>query len=80
MVHEKTMDVDIKSYENPKVENTEIKKEVKDLGAVVLSDFKFTKHIENITNEESAKCGQSLRTVETLELNPMVMDLMHWQE
>ena len=62
-MHEKTKAVDIKSYENPKVENTEIKKEVKDLGAVVLSDFKFTKHIENITNAGSTKCRQRLRLV-----------------
>ena len=46
MVHEKTMDVDIKSYENPKGDNTEIKEEVKDHGVVDLSDFTFTKHIE----------------------------------
>ena len=65
MVHEKTRDIDIKSYENPKEENTEIKEEVKDLGVVVLSDFKFTKHIENITCAGRAKCGQGLRTVET---------------
>ena len=39
MVHEKTKVVDIKSYENPKVENTEIKKEVKDHRAVALSDL-----------------------------------------
>ena len=59
------MDVDIKSYENPKGENTEIKEEVKDHGVVVLSDFTFTKPIEDITNARSAKCGQSLRTVAT---------------
>ena len=77
MVHEKTMDVDIKSYENHKGDNTEIKEEVKDHGVVDLSDFTFTKHIENITNASSAKCRQSLRTVETLELNPMMKQLMH---
>ena len=36
MVHEKTLDVDIKSYKSPKGENTKIKEEVKDLGVVVL--------------------------------------------
>ena len=54
------MDVDRKSYEIPKEENTEKKEEVEDLGVVVLCDFMFTKLIENITNSRSAKCGQNL--------------------
>ena len=49
------MDVDIRSYKSPKGENTKIKEEVKDLGVVIFSDSKFTKHIQNIKNVVSAK-------------------------
>ena len=43
MVHEKTMYVDIESYENPKGENIEIRGEVKDLGIRVVKHLKCQK-------------------------------------
>ena len=62
MVHEKILDVNIKSYKSPKGENTKINEEIKDLGVEVLLTSSL-RNTENITNAGSTKCRQRLRSV-----------------
>ena len=72
MVHGVSPDIEIINYKNSKGENIEIKEEVKDLGVLVSSNFKFKGHIEKIVKKAKIRCKQILSVIKTRKKIPMM--------